>query len=107
MYIYKGVVGLVLYRPLLYSIVVHPLMISWPEFTPGKCILSIGKPSIRVQRFKWMQILVSIMGTTCGINGVVEVLVSQTMLLEFMLMLKMVNLGANVDNGSIQVGWVA
>jgi hypothetical protein len=107
MYIYKGVFGLVLYRPLLYSIVVRHLMISWPEFTPGKCILSTGKPSIRVQRFKWMQILVSIMGTTCGINGVVEVLVSQTMLLEFMLMLKMVNLGANVDNGSIQVGWVA
>jgi hypothetical protein len=34
----------------------------------------------------------------------VEVFVGQTMLLEYMLMSKMVNLSVNVDNESIQVG---
>jgi hypothetical protein len=101
---YNDVFGWLLCRPLLFNIVVRHLMISWPGFTPWKSILSTGKPSIKVQYFKLMKILVYIMGTSWGINGPVEVFVGQTMLLEYMLMSKMVNLSVNVDNESIQVG---
>jgi hypothetical protein len=51
-----------------------------------------------------MKILVYVMDTSWGNNGVVEVFVGLTMLSEYMLMSKMVNLGVNVDNGSIQIG---
>jgi hypothetical protein len=92
-------------RPLLFSIAVRRLMISSSGFTLGKSILSTGKPSIRVQHFEWMKILVYVMGTSWSINRVVGIFVGLTMLSEYMLMLRMVNLGANVGNGSIQVGW--
>jgi hypothetical protein len=61
---YNDVVGWLLCRPLLFSIVVCPLMISSPGFTPGKSILSVGKPSIRVRHFELMKILVCVMGTS-------------------------------------------
>jgi hypothetical protein len=53
-----------------------------------------------------MKNLVYVTGTSWSINREVGIFVGLVMLSEYMLMSRMVNLGVNAGNGSIQVGFL-